>query len=99
MAISVCVCGNLLARCSRAVLAEELTSETTLSAVYALEREPPKSLSTSWLLGIVRHRLVDYWMEIHRALSAETSGKMRSLVGLPSCARSPDGKQLGQFLK
>ena len=60
------VYGYLLARCGRAVLAEELTSETMLSAVDALKREPPKSLSTSWLLGIARHKLVDYWRRLGR---------------------------------
>lgn len=60
------VYGYLLARCGRAVLAEELTSETMLSAVDAIKREPPKSLSTSWLLGIARHKLVDYWRRLGR---------------------------------
>ena len=60
------VYGYLLARCGRAVLAEELTSETMLSAVDALKREPPRSLSTSWLLGIARHKLVDYWRRLGR---------------------------------
>ena len=60
------VYGYLLTRCGRAVLAEELTSETMLSAVDALKREPPRSLSTSWLLGIARHKLVDYWRRLGR---------------------------------
>jgi len=60
------VYGYLLARCGRAVLAEELTSETMLSAVDALKREPPNSLSTAWLLGIARHKLVDYWRRLGR---------------------------------
>ena len=60
------VYGYLLARCGRGVLAEELTSETILSAVDALKREPPRSLSTSWLLGIARHKLVDYWRRLGR---------------------------------
>lgn len=61
------VYGYLLARCGRAVLAEELTSETMLAAVDALKRgEPPASLSTGWLLGIARHKLVDYWRRLGR---------------------------------
>jgi RNA polymerase sigma-70 factor (ECF subfamily) len=61
------VYGYLLARCGRAVLAEELTSETMLSAVDALKRDAgPVSLSTSWLLGIARHKLVDYWRRLGR---------------------------------
>ena len=61
------VYGYLLARCGRAVLAEELTSETMLAAVDALKRDAgPASLSTSWLLGIARHKLVDYWRRLER---------------------------------
>jgi RNA polymerase sigma-70 factor (ECF subfamily) len=61
------VYGYLLARCGRAVLAEELTSETMLAAVDALNRDArPSSLSTSWLLGIARHKLVDYWRRLGR---------------------------------
>jgi len=60
------VYGYLLARCGRAVLAEELTSETMLAAVDAVRRQPPASLSTAWLLGIARHKLVDYWRRLGR---------------------------------
>jgi len=61
------VYGYLLARCGRPVLAEELTSETMLAAVDSLKRDaPPASLSTAWLLGIARHKLVDYWRRLGR---------------------------------
>jgi RNA polymerase sigma-70 factor (ECF subfamily) len=61
------VYGYLLARCGRAVLAEELTSETMLAAVDALKRgSGPASPSTSWLLGIARHKLVDHWRHLSR---------------------------------
>jgi len=61
------VYGYLLARCGRSVLAEELTSETMLAAVDSLKRDaPPQSLSTAWLLGIARHKLVDYWRRLGR---------------------------------
>ena len=60
------VYGYLLARCGRAVLAEELTSDTMLAAVDAVKRDPPNSLSTAWLLGIARHKLVDYWRRLGR---------------------------------
>ena len=69
------VYGYLLARCGRAVLAEELTADTMLAAVDAVGREPPRSLSTAWLLGIARHKLVDYW----RRLGREERG-LRSLA-------------------
>ncbi|HEY2595323.1 MAG TPA: RNA polymerase sigma factor [Chloroflexota bacterium] len=74
------VYGYLLARCGRAVLAEELTADTMLAAVDAVGREPPRSLSTAWLLGIARHKLVDYWRRLGR--------EERSLRSL--AAQSPD---------
>ena len=37
-----------------------------LAAVDTLKREPPASLSTAWLLGIARHKLVDYWRRLAR---------------------------------
>jgi RNA polymerase sigma-70 factor (ECF subfamily) len=80
------VYGYLLARCGRAVLAEELTSETMLAAVDALKRgEPPASLSTGWLLGIARHKLVDYW----RRLSREERS-LRAVASQESNAESED---------
>lgn len=60
------VYGYLLARCGRTVLAEELTADTMLAAVDALQRDPPRELSTGWLLGIARHKLVDYWRRLGR---------------------------------
>ena len=60
------VYGYLLARCGRAVLAEELTADTMLAAVDAVGRQPPDRLSTAWLLGIARHKLIDYWRRLGR---------------------------------
>jgi RNA polymerase sigma-70 factor (ECF subfamily) len=48
------------------VLAEELTADTMLAAVDAVGRQPPEHLSTAWLLGIARHKLVDYWRRLGR---------------------------------
>ena len=60
------VYGYLLARCGRAVLAEELTADTMLAAVDSVQRDPPRSLSTAWLLSIARHKLIDYWRRLSR---------------------------------
>jgi RNA polymerase sigma-70 factor (ECF subfamily) len=60
------VYGYLLARCGRATLAEELTADTMLAAVDFLKRDRPNSLSTAWLLGIARHKLVDHWRKRSR---------------------------------
>ena len=69
------VYGYLLARCGRPVLAEELTADTMLAAVVMLGRRQPEQLSTAWLIGIARHKLVDYW----RRLGREERG-LRSLA-------------------
>lgn len=60
------VYGYLLARCGRAVLAEDLTAETFLAAVRACRRQPPPTPSTAWLVGIARHKLVDHWRSADR---------------------------------
>lgn len=60
------VYGYLLARCGRPVLAEDLTSETFLGAVQAVRTNPPPMLTTAWLIGIARHKLVDHWRRAAR---------------------------------
>jgi RNA polymerase sigma-70 factor (ECF subfamily) len=55
------VYGYLLARCSSAPLAEDLTAETFLAAVAAARSRPAPSPSVGWLIGIARHKLVDHW--------------------------------------
>ena len=78
------VYGYLLARCGRAVLAEELTADTMLAAVDSVQRDPPRSLSTAWLLSIARHKLIDHW----RRLSREERG-LRSVATEESAAEDP----------
>ena len=60
------VYGYLLARCGRRALAEDLTSETFLAAAAACRRTPPPALSTGWLIGVARHKLVDHWRAAER---------------------------------
>ena len=60
------VYGYLLARCRQVALAEDLTSETFLAAVTALRTNPPDELTTAWLIGIARHKLVDHWRASER---------------------------------
>jgi RNA polymerase sigma-70 factor, ECF subfamily len=59
------VYGYLLARCGRRTLAEDLTAETFLAAVAACRSGSPP-LSTGWLVGIARHKLVDHWRDLER---------------------------------
>ncbi|MCW2546413.1 MAG: putative polymerase sigma factor, sigma-70 family, partial [Mycobacterium sp.] len=67
------VYGYLLHRCGRTVLAEDLTAETFLAAVDAVRQDRPPPISTGWLIGVARHKLVDHWRRLareERSLSA-----------------------------
>jgi RNA polymerase sigma-70 factor (ECF subfamily) len=55
------VYGYLLRRCGRTALAEDLAAETFLAAVDAVRQDHPPPLSTGWLIGTARHKLVDHW--------------------------------------
>ena len=69
------VYGYLLSRCGRIALAEDLTAETFLAAVHAAHRPDPPSLSTAWIVGVARHKLVDHWRG-----QARDDRRMRALV-------------------
>jgi RNA polymerase sigma-70 factor (ECF subfamily) len=86
------VYGYLLARCGRRALAEDLTSETFLAAAAACHRHPPPAMSTGWLVGIARHKLVDHW----RAAEREERG-LRA-VGEPEYADDPWDAHLDALL-
>jgi RNA polymerase sigma-70 factor, ECF subfamily len=66
------VYGYLLARCGQRAVAEDLTAETFLAAVDAV-RAGPAPLSTGWLIGIARHKLVDHWRRQGREQRALTA--------------------------
>ncbi len=78
------VYGYLLSRCGRRGLAEDLTAETFLAAVTACRRQPPPAMSTGWLVGIARHKLVDHW----RAAEREERG-LRAVAGEPDPPDDP----------
>jgi RNA polymerase sigma-70 factor (ECF subfamily) len=60
------VYGYLLARCRSVPVAEDLTSETFLAAVRAIEEGTVPHLSVAWLIGVARHKLVDHWRRLAR---------------------------------
>ena len=60
------VYGYLLPRCGSAALAEDLTSETFLAAVNASRQGSLTEVSTAWLVGVARHKLVDHWRRFER---------------------------------
>ena len=55
------VYGYLLRRCGSATIAEDLTAETFLAAVAAVQKGTVERLTTAWLVGVARHKLVDHW--------------------------------------
>jgi RNA polymerase sigma-70 factor (ECF subfamily) len=55
------VYGYLLPRCRSAVVAEDLTADTFLAAVSATKQGAAPEVSVAWLVGVARHKLVDYW--------------------------------------
>lgn len=60
------VYGYLLARCGDAGLAEDLTAETFMAAVTAIERGTVGTMTTGWLVVVARRRLVDHWRRRER---------------------------------
>jgi len=55
------VYGYLLPRCGSVVAAEDLTAETFLAAVTAVQRRAVPELTVAWLVGVARHKLVDHF--------------------------------------
>ena len=55
------VFGYLRPRCGDETTAEDLTAETFLAAVSAIERQSVPQLTTAWLIGVARHKLADHW--------------------------------------
>jgi len=55
------VYGYLLPRTGAAAVAEDLTAETFLAAVAAVQKGTVPDLTIAWLVGVARHKLVDHW--------------------------------------
>ena len=55
------VYGYFCVRAGSAVVAEDLTADTFLAAVQAIERGTVPDLTIAWLVGVARHKLVDHW--------------------------------------
>jgi RNA polymerase sigma-70 factor (ECF subfamily) len=60
------VYGYLLPRCGNVAVAEDLTAETFLAAVGAVQHRQVERLSVAWLVGVARHKLVDHWRRAAR---------------------------------
>jgi len=62
------VYGYLLSRCGgQPPVAQDLTGETFLAAVKAVQSgAPPDPMTTAWLVGVARHKLADHWRRLAR---------------------------------
>jgi RNA polymerase sigma-70 factor (ECF subfamily) len=60
------VYGYLLARCRNRTVAEDVTSEVFMGAVDSVARGRVGEVTTGWLIGIARHKLVDHWRRAER---------------------------------
>ncbi len=60
------VYGYLHRRCRDRTTAEDLTTEVFLAAVDSIHREVVRDVTTAWLIGIARHKLVDHWRRVER---------------------------------
>lgn len=60
------VYGYLVSRCGAEAVAEDLAAETFLAAVAAVGRQAVPDLTTAWLIGVARHKLVDHWRRVGR---------------------------------
>lgn len=64
------VYGYLCSRTNSPMIAEDITAETFLAAVQAVQRGSVPDLTVAWLVGVARHKLVDHW----RRQAREDSG-------------------------
>ena len=60
------VYGYLRRRCHDDAIAEDLTSETFLAAVKALQDDDHCVIGVPWLIGVARHKLADHWRRATR---------------------------------
>jgi RNA polymerase sigma-70 factor (ECF subfamily) len=76
------VFGYLRTRVPAEAVAEDLTAETFLAAVQAVERGAVPDLTVAWLIGVARHKLVDHWRR--------TAREAQHLRSLPDEQVGPD---------
>jgi RNA polymerase sigma-70 factor, ECF subfamily len=78
------VYGYVLPRCGSVTVAEDVTAETFVAAVDALERRAAPAPTVAWLIGIARHKLVDHWRRSEREQrNLEEVGETGSQVADP----------------
>ena len=83
------VYGYLVRRCGGTSVAEDLTAETFLAAVTAVQKGTVPRLTTAWLIGVARHKLVDHWRRL-----ARDERNLRAVADEPSADEDPWDAQL-----
>ena len=78
------VYGYLVRRCDGPTVAEDLTAETFLAAVAAVQKGTVPRLTTAWLIGVARHKLVDHWRRL-----ARDERNLRAVADEPSPDEDP----------
>ena len=73
------VYGYLVRRCGGVTVAEDLTAETFLAAVAAVQKGSVPHLTVAWLIGVARHKLVDHWRR-----QARDERNLRAVADEPS---------------
>ena len=64
------VYGYLVRRCDSAATAEDLTADTFMAAVRAVQADAGKQIEIGWLIGTARHKLIDHWRRSGRQRDA-----------------------------
>jgi RNA polymerase sigma-70 factor (ECF subfamily) len=83
------VYGYLVRRCDGPTVAEDLTAETFLAAVTAVQKGTVPQLTTAWLIGVARHKLVDHWRR-----QARDERNLRAVADEPAPEDDPWDAQL-----
>jgi RNA polymerase sigma-70 factor (TIGR02943 family) len=63
-----CLYGYALARVRVPEVARDLVQETFLVGIRSLERFAGRSSERSWLVGILKNKILDYWRKAHREM-------------------------------
>lgn len=85
------VYGYLLHRCRNSSVAEDIAAETFMAAIESIGRGAVAEVTTAWLIGIARHKLVDHWRRIER-----DERNLRA-VDAPAAADDPWNAELDGF--
>ncbi len=70
---------HALLRLNNPALAEEMVQETFLAALQARSSFAGKSSEKSWLIGILKHKIVDHLRKVSREQTADYRGYLEDL--------------------